>query len=143
MPRGECEIMKAYTVKQLAGLAGVTVRSLHHYDDIGLLKPAFTADNQYRYYGEEQLLRLQQILIHRALNIPLLEIGALLDAPNFDRLEKLRAQRRRLDDQAKRYATMVKTIDRTIAHLQGLHRMKDEELYSGIVSPHKQASYEA
>lgn len=135
--------MKTYTVKQLARLAGISVRTLHHYDEIGLLRPAFTGENRYRYYGEEQLLRLQQILIHRELDLPLAEIGALLDAPGFDRLESLKRQRERLEAQAKRYAKMVQTIDRTIAHLSGSRTMKDEDLYSGLVSPEKQAAYEA
>lgn len=135
--------MKTYTVNQLAQMAGVSVRTLHHYDEIGLLKPAFTGDNRYRYYGEDELLRLQQILIHRELDIPLSEIGAILDAPGFDRLATLRRQRRRIAAQAKRFATMMRTIDRTIAHLQGQDKLMDEDLYSGIVSPEKQAEYEA
>ncbi len=135
--------MKTYTVNQLASLAGVSVRTLHHYDEIGLLKPAFTGENRYRYYGEEELLRLQQILLHRELDIPLTEIGAILDAPGFDRLETLQKQRERLEEQAKRFAGMVRTIDRTIAHLKGERKMKHDDLYSGIVSPQKQAEYEA
>ena len=134
--------MKTYTVNQLAQLAGISVRALHHYDEIGLLKPAFTGENRYRYYGEEELLRLQQILIHRELDIPLAEIGAILDAPGFDRLAVLQEQRERLESQAKRYARMVKTIDRTIARLKGDRAMKDADLYSGVVSPDKQAEYE-
>jgi DNA-binding transcriptional MerR regulator len=135
--------MKTYTVNQLARLAGVSVRTLHHYDEIGLLRPAFTGENRYRYYGEEELLRLQQILIHRELDIPLVEIGAILDAPDFDRLATLQMQRERLEEQAKRYADMVRTIDRTIARLKGERKMTDADLYSGIVSPEKQAEYEA
>jgi MerR family transcriptional regulator, thiopeptide resistance regulator len=134
--------MKTYTVNQLAQLAGISVRALHHYDEIGLLKPAFTGENRYRYYGEDELLRLQQILIHRELDIPLAEIAALLDAPGFDRLAALQEQRERLEEQAKRYARMVKTIDRTIARLKGDRAMKDADLYSGVVSPEKQAEYE-
>ena len=134
--------MKTYTVNQLAQLAGISVRALHHYDEIGLLKPAFTGDNRYRYYGEEELLRLQQILIHRELDIPLAEIGAILDAPDFDKVQTLQQQRERLEEQAQRYAGMVKTIDRTIARLKGDRAMKDADLYSGIVSPEKQAEYE-
>lgn len=135
--------MKTYTVNQLARLAGVSVRTLHHYDEIGLLRPAFTGENRYRYYGEGELLRLQQILIHRALDIPLTEIGAILDAPDFDRLKTLQRQREKLDEQAQRFAGMVRTIDRTIAHLKGEREMKDKELYSGFVSAEKQAEYEA
>jgi len=135
--------MKTYTVNQLAQMAGVSVRTLHHYDEIGLLKPAFIGENRYRYYGEEELLRLQQILIHRALDIPLTEIGAILDAPGFDRLEALQRQRDRLEEEAKRYSRMVRTIDRTIARLKGDRVMKDKDLYSSIVDPQKQAEYEA
>lgn len=135
--------MKTYTVNQLASLAGVSVRTLHHYDEVGLLKPAFTGENRYRYYGEEEVLRLQQILIHREMGMALAEIGPLLDAPGFDRLDALHRQRERLEEQAKRYAGMVRTIDRTIARLKGERKMADKDLYSGIVSPQKQAEYEA
>ena len=62
--------MKAYTVKELARLSGVTVRTLHHYDEIGLLKPALVGENRYRYYGREELLRLQDILFHREPAFP-------------------------------------------------------------------------
>lgn len=134
--------MKTYTVKQLARLAGVSVRTLHHYDEIGLPRPAFTGENRYRYYGEDEVLRLQQILIHRALDIPLTEIGAILDAPGFDRIAALRRQRQSLEEKAQRFAGMVKTIDRTIAHLTGDMTMKTEDLYSGLVSADRQAGYE-
>jgi Predicted transcriptional regulators len=135
--------MKTYTINQMARLAGVSVRTLHHYDEIGLLRPAFTGENRYRYYGEDELLRLQQVLIHRELDIPLAEIGAILDAPDFNRLDTLQKQRERVEEQAKRYAGMVRTIDRTIARLKGERKMTDADLYSGIVSPEKQAEYEA
>lgn len=134
--------MKQLTVTDVAKLSGVSVRALHHYDQIGLLKPAFMGENGYRYYGEEELLRLQQILIHRELDIPLGEIAAILDAPGFDRLAALAAQRDRLAAEAKRYAQLVRTIDRTIARLNGERVMKNADLYRGI-APEKQAEYEA
>lgn len=135
--------MKNYTVSELAELAGITVRTLHHYDQIGLLKPACVGENRYRYYGEEELLRLQQILIHRELGMPLEEIGSVLDDPGFDRLQSLLKQRERLEAEARRYGRMLKTVDRTIAKLKGERAMKDADLYSGVVSPQKQAEYEA
>jgi DNA-binding transcriptional MerR regulator len=134
--------MKTYTVSELAELAGISVRALHHYDEIGLLKPSRVGDNRYRYYGEEELLRLQQILIHRELGLSLGEIGAVLDDPAFDRLETLVKQRDRLEIEARRYRRMLKTIDRTIAKLKGEKAMKDRDLYSGVISPQKQAEYE-
>ncbi len=134
--------MKMLTVKQVAKVSGVSVRALHHYDDIGLLKPAHVGRNRYRYYGHEELLRLQQILIHRELGIPLHEIAAILDAPGFDRLATLEQQREKLEAEAKRYAQLVRTIDRTIASLKGDRAMRNADLYKGI-SAEKQAEYEA
>ena len=133
--------MKMLTVKDVAKVAGVSVRTLHHYDEIGLLKPALIGNNRYRYYGREELLRLQQILIHRELDIPLAEIAAILDAPGFDRLATLEEQRRRLQAEAERYSRLVRTIDRTIASLNGDRVMRNVDLYQGF-SPGKQAEYE-
>ena len=134
--------MKTYTVAELARLAGISVRTLHHYDEVGLLKPAFTGNNRYRYYGRDELLRLQQILIHRELNIPLSQIGAMLDRPDKDRLTLLLEQRERLEAQATHFAGLLATIDRTIAGLKGEADMDDNELYRGVVSPEKHAEYE-
>lgn len=132
-----------HTVKQVAHMAGVSVRTLHHYDEIGLLKPAHIGANGYRYYGRGELERLQQILIHRELGIPLAEIGAILDDSGFDRLAALESQRSRVAEQAERFAHMLRTIDRTIADIKGDRAMKDADLYSGVVDPQKQAEYEA
>lgn len=64
----------AYTVNKLAKCSGVSARTLRFYDEIGLLKPAYVGDNDYRYYEEEQLLMLQQILFYRELGFPLNDI---------------------------------------------------------------------
>ncbi|MGZ3173421.1 MAG: MerR family transcriptional regulator, partial [Croceibacterium sp.] len=94
--------MGTYTVKQLAHLSGVSVRTLHHYDQIGLLKPAFTGENRYRYYGREKLLRLQDILFHRELGVPLADIARLLEAKDRDRLAILVEYREILAERVKR-----------------------------------------
>lgn len=133
--------MKMLTVKQVAKVSGVSVRALHHYDEIGLLKPASIGRNGYRYYGRDELLRLQQILLHREFDIPLNEIRAILDDSKFDQLDALRTQREKLAAEAKRYARLVRTIDRTIADLNGANAMRNAELYKGI-SAEKQAEYE-
>lgn len=133
--------MSRYSVSQLSRLAGVSVRTLHHYDHIGLLRPAVTGENGYRYYGTDELLRLQQILLHRELGLPLARIGRVLDAPGFDRLDTLRAQRRHLLAEAERYRDLVSTIDRTITLLEGKTVMDASKLYQGF-SPEKQAGYE-
>jgi DNA-binding transcriptional MerR regulator len=133
--------MSTYTVKQLARLSGVSVRTLHHYDEIGLLKPAFTGENRYRYYGREEMLRLQDILFHRELGVPLQEIALLLDATGRDRLTILREHRARLADRVERSRQLLQTIDRTIAELNGEGTMDDNQRFKGF-SPEKQAEHE-
>lgn len=134
--------MKDLTVKQLAAISGVTVRTLHHYDEIGLLKPAHVGENGYRYYGREQLLRLQQILFHREFGVPLEEIGELLELENDDRVAVLLRHRERLESEARRYAELIRTIDLTVAGIKGQGEMKNADLYKGF-SMEKQAGYEA
>src|ERR1700746_3216572 len=109
---GEETMTKLYTVKALAKLSGVSVRTLHHYDQIGLLKPACVGANGYRYYGREEMLRLQQILFHRELEFPLEAIAAVLARPDFDRMEALRRHRETLAAKADRYRKLLKTLDR-------------------------------
>lgn len=133
--------MKDLTVKQLAAISGVTVRTLHHYDKIGLLKPAWIGENGYRYYGRAQLLRLQQILFHREFGAPLNEIAELLDMEAEDQVGVLLRHRERLEVEAKRYAELIDTIDRTIAGIRGQDEMKNADLYKGF-STEKQAEYE-
>jgi MerR family transcriptional regulator, thiopeptide resistance regulator len=139
--------MKALTVKQLAEISGVTVRTLHHYDEIGLLKPAWVGENGYRYYEKAQLLRLQQILFHREFGIPLNEIAPLLDRSEADQVDVLLRHRQRLEAEAKRYAELIETIDRTIASISGANltgqdEMKNADLYKGF-STEKQEGYKA
>lgn len=133
---------RLYTVAEVARLSGVSVRALHHYDAIGLLKPARVGANGYRLYGREELLRLQQILFHRELKFPLEAIKAMLAAPEFDRLAALRRQRTALAAEAARYRALLKTLDATLADLEGETRMSEEALFGGF-SPEEQAGHEA
>lgn len=132
-----------HTVQALAAMAGVSVRTLHHYDAIGLLRPAHVGTNGYRYYGRTELLRLQQIVLHRRLGMSLPEIAGVLDAPDFDHAAALEQQRARLIEEGARVAAMVATIDRTLASIRGEKTMTDADLYSGFVPPAKQAAHEA
>jgi len=133
--------MKLYTVKALARLSGVSVRALHHYDQIGLLKPACVGSNGYRYYGREEMLRLQQILFHRELEFPLDAIAEVLARPDFDRVGALRRHREKLSAQLARYRRLLKTLDTTLAALEGETDMDDNQLYRGF-TPEKQAEFE-
>lgn len=134
--------MKELTVKQLAAISGITVRALHHYHEIGLLQPAFVGPNGYRYYGRKELLRLQQILFHRELGIPLNAIAGLLDLKSDDHIGMLRKQREKLEAERERYRVLIETIDRTIEVLNGERLLANADLYKGF-SSEKQAGYEA
>jgi DNA-binding transcriptional MerR regulator len=133
--------MKTLTVSETARLSGISVRTLHHYDEIGLLRPASIGRNRYRYYGETDLLRLQQILFYREFGMALSEIAALLDDPGFDHVEALRQHRARLIAETERHRQLIATIDRTIVRLQGEARMSTDDLYKGF-STARQAEYE-
>jgi DNA-binding transcriptional MerR regulator len=133
--------VSGHTVKQVAKLSGVSVRTLHHYDEVGLLKPASVGANGYRYYGREELLRLQQILFHRELGFSLEEIGRALDAEGFDKVAALKAHRRKLEAETRRYRQLMRTIDDTLAALEGEAKMEDKAMYRGF-DPEKQAGYE-
>lgn len=122
-----------YTVQEVAEMAGVTARTLHYYDQIGLLPPAARTDAGYRLYSEEQLLRLQGILFYRELGFELSEIGELIDSPNFERLSALRDQRRLLEAKRARLAVLIRTINRTIERIEEERPMlSDEQLYEGF-----------
>ena len=122
----------SYTVKQLARLAGVTPRTLHYYDEIGLLHPAAYGENGYRYYGEDALLRLQQILFFRELDFSLEQIKAILDRPDFDLLHALEGHKRALLDRVERMTCLINTVDNTIKHIRGEIEMSQKDFYQGF-----------
>jgi MerR family transcriptional regulator, thiopeptide resistance regulator len=130
-----------YTVKQLSGLAGISVRTLHFYDEIGLLPPTRVGANGYRRYDDQAVLRLQQILFYKELGLSLEEIKAVLDAPGFDVLVALEAHRRTLQQRLGRLERLVLTVERTIAQLKGETPMNNQELFAGF-SDAEQAAYE-
>ncbi|MBC7877745.1 MAG: MerR family transcriptional regulator [Anaerolineales bacterium] len=129
-----------FTVKQLSKMAGVTPRTLHHYDDIGLLKPSRVGDNGYRYYGEESLLRLQQILFYRELNMPLEDIRKIMGRRDFDVLKALEGHKESLGKQIERMNLLLKTVDNTINHLKGKNIMSDNNYFEGF-SEEEQEQY--
>jgi DNA-binding transcriptional MerR regulator len=121
-----------YTVHQLAKLAGVSPRTLHYYDQLGLLKPARQQKNGYRLYGQAELLHLQQILFFRELEFPLEDIKRFLQAPDFDRRAALNDQRRLLELKKKRLNNLIKTIDDTLNNHEKIKTMTDQDLYSSF-----------
>jgi DNA-binding transcriptional MerR regulator len=121
-----------FTVKQLSQMAGVTPRTLHHYDSIGLLKPSHIGDNGYRYYGEEALLKLQQILFYRELDFPLEEIKRIMGRRDFDVLGALQGHKEALQKQSVRLNRLLATVDNTIQHLKGEKLMSQKGFFEGF-----------
>ena len=121
-----------YTVKQLSDLAGVSIRTLHYYDEIELLKPSSVGGNGYRYYRDEAVYRLQQILFFREMGLSLSEIKAIVDSPAFDQLAALQAHRAALQDRVKRLHDLINTVDSTILDLMGEVKMSKKQLFAGF-----------
>lgn len=107
-----------YTVRQMARMAGVSVRTLHYYDEIGLLKPAAVGRNGYRYYTEKELLKLQQVIFFRELDFELSRIGRIFDAPGFDAAEVLEDQKALLALKRERLGKQIRLIDKTIKNMK-------------------------
>ena len=99
----------SYTVKKLSQFSGVSVRTLRWYDEVGLLKPAYYGDNGYRYYEEEQLLKLQQILFYRGLGFRLDDIQRFISSDDFDQSNALLDHRKSLVRHVNQTEQLIKT----------------------------------
>ena len=122
----------AYTVKQVGRLAGVTVRTLHHYDAIGILRPATRSPAGYRLYTDADLERLQQVLFFRELGFSLGDIGRVLSSPNFDRKEALTMHRRLLVEKRRRVQALIRSVDRSIAAMDGGEDMSNSTMFEAF-----------
>ncbi|WP_030257890.1 MerR family transcriptional regulator [Streptomyces violens] len=128
-----------WSIAEVARMSGVTARTLRHYDEIGLLPPARTGSNGHRYYEERQLLRLQQLLVLRALGLGLSEIGRVL-AAQVDEVEALRGHHRRLLAERDRLDALARTVSHTITELEQSRKdgtamtaiNRPENLFEGI-----------
>jgi MerR family transcriptional regulator, thiopeptide resistance regulator len=126
---------RTFQVKGVARHAGVSVRTLHHYDSIGLLVPEIRTAAGYRVYTDADLLRLQQILIGRELGLSLEEIRRSLDDPRFDRKTALLDQRERLRERAQQAEAMIRAIDVALDVLDRGGKkgeMRMEDLFEGF-----------
>ena len=124
--------MTQYTVKEIAKAANISTRTVHYYDEIGLLSPVDIGENGYRYYDQESLLQLQQILFFKSFGFQLKEIKQFMKQPNFDRLQALEDHKARLLVEFERLNTMISTIEHTIEYLKGERKeMAKEEFFEG------------
>jgi DNA-binding transcriptional MerR regulator/quercetin dioxygenase-like cupin family protein len=122
----------AFTVKQVAEMSNVSVRTLHFYDETGLVKPAYHGANGYRYYEEAQLLILQQVLFYRELGFELRQIREILGRAEFEQVAALESHREVLQQKLTRSRALLGTIEKTISHLKGTAKMKSEEIFAGF-----------
>lgn len=121
-----------YKVKQVADMADISVRTLHHYDAVGLLKPSSSSESGYRLYSEPDIERLQQILFFRELGFSLADIKAILDNPSFDRRAALSCHRELLLGQKMRIEKMVALVDRTITAIERGKPMPGNEMFEAF-----------
>ncbi|MEU6330863.1 MerR family transcriptional regulator [Streptomyces sp. NPDC047049] len=117
----------SYSVGQVSGFAGITVRTLHHYDKAGLLSPSDRSAAGYRLYSDADLARLQQILFYRELGFPLDEIATILEDPQANALEHLRARHRSLNDQIAKLQRLVEVAENAMKVQEtGVHLTPEE-----------------
>ena len=136
----------AWTVGTAAELAKVSVRTLHHYDEIELLSPSGRSESGYRLYSATDLERLHQILLFRELGFTLPEIRDIMCDPNFDRVSALTAQRSLLAEKARRTEAMLTAIDAALQAAQGGTPMSDhekKEMFGELFDAFNPAEYEA
>lgn len=131
----------AFTVGELSKLTGVTVRALHHYDEIGLVRPSQRSPAGYRLYDDDDALRLQQVLVLRELGVPLDEIGPALDAA-VDRAALLRKHRAALAERRSRLDAMLAAVDSALAVLEKGTQMTPED-WKTMFDGFDPATYEA
>lgn len=130
-----------FTVKQLADLAGVSRRTLHYYDEKGLLKPSSIGKNGYRHYDDDSLFQLQQILFYREMGLELKLIKNIIEDPDFDNVSALQSHRQILQKKISRLQSLVQTVDTTILHLIGEVDMSKNNIFIGF-SEEKQKQYD-
>jgi len=108
------------SIGSLSKLSGVSIRALHHYDQIGLLQPSEVAESGYRYYDDAAIERLWQILFYRELDFPLAEIGEILDSPSFDRNRALTEHRNLLTQKRERLDRLIELVSNAMKGEQNM-----------------------
>jgi DNA-binding transcriptional MerR regulator len=122
----------SYSVGQVSRFAGVTVRTLHHYDEIGLLSPSGRSASGYRQYDEGDLERLQEVLFFRELGFGLEEIAGLVEIPTFNRVQILGRQRQLIQEQIERLESMAKAVEAALQAFEEGRTMNQEEMFGTL-----------
>ncbi len=122
----------AYTIKKIADIAGVSVRTLHHYHQVGLVEPDDASPAGYRLYTETDLERLQQVLFFRELGFSLTEIKSILDSPDYDRSDALRSHGQLLREKRRRLDELLILIDKALESTERNQSMGKDEMFEGF-----------
>jgi len=120
------------TIKQISQLAHVTPRTLRYYDQIGLLPPEEIGENGYRYYSDASLLKLQQILFYRELDIPLEQIKEIMGHDSYDLHEALEDHKNQLRKRIERLQKLITTVDTTLKYIKGEEKMNKKVLFEAF-----------
>jgi DNA-binding transcriptional MerR regulator len=120
------------TIGELARLASVSVRTLHHYDELGLLVPSERTEAGYRLYGDADLEALQQVLFFKELGFGLADIARIMHDPGFDRTDALRMQRRMLEEKSRQLAKMAQAVDAALDATKGGARMDAKDMFEAF-----------
>lgn len=121
-----------YTINKLARLAGISTRTLRYYDEIGLLRPPRMNSSGYRYYGQAEVNKLQQIMFYRELGFKLHTIGKILEAPDFNRAAALAEHREQLLVKKQQLEVLIANVEKTMAAQEGRCNMSDREKFEGF-----------
>lgn len=121
-----------YSIRALSELAGVSTRTLRYYDEIGLLKPLYVAESGYRFYGDREVTRLQQILFYRERGFELKTIQQILASDNFNIMNALEEHLLELEQQRNRIDSLILTVKHTILSMKGNYPMSDKEKFEAF-----------
>lgn len=121
-----------YSIRKLSEMAGVSARTLRYYDEIGLLKPLYTDDSGQRYYGENEVVLLQQILFYRERGFDLKRIQRILYQDDFDIMQALEEHLLELEEKRKHMDSLVRTVKQTISSMKGECKMSDKEKFQAF-----------
>ena len=124
--------MKIYSIHELSTIAGVSARTLRYYDEISLLKPLYVNEAGYRFYGEEEVLLLQQILFYKERGFDLKEIKQMIYQKDFDIMDALKSHLLALTKQREHVDSLIRTVNQTILQMKGEREMSDLEKFEAF-----------
>lgn len=127
------------TVGRVADLVGVSVRTLHHWDGVGLVRPGGRTWSGYRLYGADDVARIHRVLVYRELGLALAEIGRILDDPSVDPREHLQRQRTLLEERIRRLEKTARAVDEMIERTDMTHEKSTTGTTGTGLSPEEQA----